>query len=436
MKINIFLIITFLLFLGCSSKDDINSGKSINIFENKNALTILNNNESQNSSLDLVVENKSIQNAKSYNLTNSLIKFPLEKIWEINTNQIIDDKNPYLPDPIFLLSNLFLLNNQGTLFKIDADTGKTMWKMSIFKDMKNTIIGTPALSGVFSGEDRITLYAHNGNDEIIAIDGINGKIIWKRNHNLPFRGGITSSKNFILVNDFDGNLLSIDGKNGKNIWSVLLGSEYSSIYTSARPIIAKNKIIVPGTGGAFFVISSINGDVIWSENISSNKQLPKIFHTGDIIANPIYNEGIIYIVSQSGFTAAFDINTSEELWTIPIGGLETPTLSGKTIFVNGNMGLLAAIDITSGKLRWKINNPSYTNENSFFYEKEIAIYKGPTLVDSKILFSNSDGIINIIDANMGKEIGTLKLDRLALSPIPVEKKIFFLTENGKLLAYE
>ena len=127
--------------------------------------------------------------------------------------------------------------------------------------------------------------------------------------------------------------------------------------------------------------------MLFSENISSNYQLPKLFHTGDIVANPLYKNGKVYIVSQAGFTAAFDLKTSETLWNVPIGGFETPVVSGKTIFIIGNMGRLAAIDTISGKLRWEKNFPSYLNKNSFFKEEEIAIYKGPTLVDSKILIS-------------------------------------------------
>ena len=38
--------------------------------------------------------------------TNSLIKFPLKKIWQVNTDQEIDDENPYLPDPIYLSQNV------------------------------------------------------------------------------------------------------------------------------------------------------------------------------------------------------------------------------------------------------------------------------------------------------------------------------------------
>lgn len=429
------LIMTFVLFLGCSSDKDTKLQNAVNIFNNDNELSSIIN-QKQDAKLDVVRDIKNISNAKSYNLTNSFIKFPLSKSWQVNTNQMIDDKNPYLPDPIYLSQNLFLLNNYGILYKIEANKGKLIWNKSIFKNLENTIIGTPAISGKLSNDGKVTIYAHNGYDEIQAINGDNGELIWKKKHYLPIRGGITSYKNSILISDFDGNILSINNENGTTNWSVFLGSDYNSVYTSARPIVAKNKIIVPGTGGAFFILSGDKGQVLWNENISSNKQLPKIFHSGDIIANPIYHEGVVYIVSQSGFTAAFDIDTSEELWNIPVGGIETPTLSGETIFVNGNMGLLAAIDISSGKLRWKKKYPSYVNENSLFSDKKVAIYKGPTLAGSKILLSNLEGKIIIIDANNGNEINTLDINELALAPIPVDKKIFFLTKKGKLLAYK
>ena len=100
------------------------------------------------------------------------------------------------------------------------------------------------------------------------------------------------------------------------------------------------------------------------------------------------------------------------------------------------MGRLAAIDISSGKLRWEKNFPSYLNKNSFLSDEKIALYKGPTLVDSKILISNQNGKISIIDANNGNEIDAFKVDELALPPIPIGGKLLFLTANGKLLAYK
>ena len=84
-------------------------------------------------------------------------------------------------------------------------------------------------------------------------------------------------------------------------------------------------------------------------------------------------------------------------------------MSGDTIFINGNMGILAAIDIASGKVRWSKKYPSYINEEAFFSEKEIAIYKGPTLVNSKILFADNDGKIFILDPNNGSIVSDLSV---------------------------
>ena len=429
------LFFTLFFLLSCSSSEKVKPLNAVNI-HTKNVITFADEKERVNAKLEDIFENKEILNSKSQNLKNSLINYPFKKSWQLDTNQIIDDENPYLPEPLFFDSYIFLLNNNGNLFKINSKNGKIVWKKLIFKDLKNTIIGTPAISASKNDKDSITLFAHNGSRELLAINGIDGEIIWKIKRDLPFRGGITSYKNLIFVNDFDGNFLSINNKNGDILFNVFLGSDYNSIYTTARPIVAKNKIIVPGTGGTFFVLSIDTGEVLWNENISSNHQLPKLFHAGDIIANPLYYKGVLYVVSQSGFTAAFDIDNFVELWNIPVGGFNTPVISGKTIFILGNMGHLAAIDINSGKLRWEKKFSSYLNKNSFFSEEEIAIYKGPSLLDSKILISGPNGIIRIIDANNGSEINTLKVDKLSSPPIPIQGKILFLTANGKLLAYK
>ena len=433
-KFTTFLI--FLFLLGCSKDETVDLSNSTNIFQPKNRISFVNIEDRKNSKLDDLNDLKEILNSKSYNSINSKINYPFKKKWQIDTDQSINDKNPYLPDPLYFESYIYLLSTNGYLFKINSSDGKLEWKKQIFNDLEDTIIGTPAISGIKNNNNTLTIFAHNGSRELLAINGVNGAVIWQKKNELPFRGGITSHKNYLFLSDFDGNFLSIDNRNGEVLWNVFLGSEYNSVYTTARPLVVKDKVIVPATGGTFFVVSIVSGEVLWSENISSNQQLPMIFHSGDIVANPIYYKGKLYIVSQSGFTAAFDLKTADKLWDIPIGGFETPTISGKTIFVMGNLGLLAAIDTDTGKLRWQKQYPSYINQDSFFSEKEISIYKGPTLVDSKVLITNQKGLISIVNANNGSEIDTLNIEELSIPPIPVDGNVLFLTAKGKLLAYK
>ncbi len=435
MQNKLILFFTFMFLLSCSKDESLDLSNYTNIFQPKNQISFVVKEDRENSKLDNLSNLQEILNSKSYNSTNSKINFPFKKKWKIDTDQSIDDKNPYLPDPLYFASYIYLLNTKGYLFKINSSDGKLVWKKQIFNDLENTIVGTPAIAGIKNKNNTVTLYAHNGSRELLAINGVDGTVIWQKKNELPFRGGITSYKNYLFISDFDGNFLSINNKNGKLLWNVFLGSEYNSVYTTARPLAVKNKIIVPGTGGTFFVIAINTGEVLWSENISSNKHLPILFHSGDIVANPIYYKGKLFLVSQSGFTAAFDLKTSKKLWDIPIGGFETPTISGKTIFIMGNLGLLAAVDTDTGKLRWQKQYPSYINEKSFFSDKEISVYKGPSLVNSKLLITNQKGTISIVNANNGTEIDTLKLDELSVSPIPVDGNLLFLTAKGSLLAY-
>ena len=159
------LFLTFIILFGCSKDDSVDLSNAVNIFQSKTTISFVNKKERENSRLENLSNLKEILNSKSYNLNNSKINFPIETItnkkWEIDTDQSVDDKNPYLPDPLFFASKIYLLNNNGYLFKINSIDGKILWKKQIFKDLENTIIGTPAISGskeIFGvKEDSITL---------------------------------------------------------------------------------------------------------------------------------------------------------------------------------------------------------------------------------------------------------------------------------------
>ena len=170
MLTNFFYIILFFLLLGCSSSEDKDLSQYVPINERALNFNFVNEINKNNSLLEDPITIKDIHNPENYQSSNALVDFPLEKIWEIDTNQSVDDKNPLLPKPIFISSNIYLLNNNGYLFKISGKTGKVIHKNLVFRDLENTIIGTPALSAKSSKSGNNILYLHNGFNELVAID--------------------------------------------------------------------------------------------------------------------------------------------------------------------------------------------------------------------------------------------------------------------------
>ena len=150
---NNYLILCFLfLLIGCSSNEELDLKNYKNVFKNNNEFSQTRISERSNSKLDTVKNLINIFNAKSYNIENPSFDYPLEKKWEIDTDQNMNDENPFLAEPIIISSHLFLINNKGFIFKINIDNGKIVWKKNFFKDLGNTIIGTPAISGRLSSE--------------------------------------------------------------------------------------------------------------------------------------------------------------------------------------------------------------------------------------------------------------------------------------------
>ena len=135
-----------------------------------------------------------------------------------------------------MFSKIYLINSNGSLLKIDSENGEVLWEKEIFENFGNSIIGAPALSGNYVSQNDITIFAHTGSDELMSINGVSGEINWRKKFRLPFRGGITYFQGGLLLSDYEGKFYSINSNNGEIIWNVSLGTDYSSVYTQARPI--------------------------------------------------------------------------------------------------------------------------------------------------------------------------------------------------------
>ena len=96
----IFLLLFFIL-VGCSKDDDIDLSNAISVFQPKFKISFVNENDKNNPQLASPIDLKEILNSKTHNLINSVIDFPFKKKWETDTDQNLDDKNPYLPEPLF-----------------------------------------------------------------------------------------------------------------------------------------------------------------------------------------------------------------------------------------------------------------------------------------------------------------------------------------------
>ncbi|MFP5388544.1 MAG: PQQ-binding-like beta-propeller repeat protein, partial [Thermoleophilia bacterium] len=170
------------------------------------------------------------------------IKPPFRKLWRFTERPLLE-----FP-PIYVGGKLYFVNNNGTAYALDADTGKVLWERSIGR--------LNASSPTYS---RHRLYIVNlVPGHIVKLDAKTGKIIWK--HSLPGRAESSPVVvgRTVYFGCEDGNLYALSTISGNVRWATQLGGPVKS-----APAYYGGRLYVGDYGGYMNAVDAKTGKLIW-----------------------------------------------------------------------------------------------------------------------------------------------------------------------------
>ena len=125
------------------------------------------------------------------------------------------------------------------------------------------------------------LYYSSPYNQVYALDGATGKILWtykqKLNEDLvarqthsPYNRGIAAGYGQIFIGTLDGKLAAIDAKTGVLSWETkLIDSEKLTVGFTGAPLLVKDKVIIGSQGGEWpyrgpiFAVNAKTGEKVW-----------------------------------------------------------------------------------------------------------------------------------------------------------------------------
>ncbi|HZP85849.1 MAG TPA: PQQ-binding-like beta-propeller repeat protein [Burkholderiales bacterium] len=125
------------------------------------------------------------------------------------------------------------------------------------------------------------LYYSSPYDQVYALDGATGQILWtykqKLNEDLvarqthsPYNRGIAAGYGNIYIGTLDGKLAAIDAKTGQLKWETkLIDSEKLTVGFTGAPLLVKDKVIIGSQGGEWpyrgpmFGVDAKTGKEVW-----------------------------------------------------------------------------------------------------------------------------------------------------------------------------
>jgi outer membrane protein assembly factor BamB len=108
-----------------------------------------------------------------------------------------------------------------------------------------------------------------------------------------------------------------------------------------------------------------------------------------------------------------------------MGLLYPPAVTGNGVFVTTLDQKLMALTV-KGDLVWTVDLP----------KEDDLMWFGPLVAGSKVLVVSHQGDLRVLSPHTGETLGTLSLgSEVGAAPLIVQKTLFILTRDGRILAY-
>ena len=193
------------------------------------------------------------------------------------------------------------------------------------------------------------------------------------------------------------------------------------------PAVAKGYVLVPTTNGRINAFDAATGILLWTENMWTNKTFNPLLDMPHITASPVVDQQTVYVMGNAGKTGAYRLKDGTRLFTVPIGGRETPVISGKTLFAITNQNRLVALNKNQGVQYWSVPLTSAEKHPVWF---------GPVAVNNAIVVVSSNGDLVFYNIQDGQELRREQVKPFVKAPVVADGRLLLLTTKGDLLIYQ
>ena len=262
------------------------------------------------------------------------IKPPFKLLWHFSEKPLLE-----FP-PVYAAGKLFLVNNNGTAYALDADTGKLLWERNIGR-----------LNASSPAYHKGRLYIVNlVPGHIVKLNAQTGKVIWKR----PLPGRAESSPlvlgRTVYFGCENGYLYALSTGKGNIRWATQLSGPVKS-----APAFRDGVLYVGDYGGSMNAVDAGNGNLIWQ----SGSLGPGFGSSGEFYSTPAVAFGRVYAGNNDGRVYSYDQSNGALAWTHSTGGYvySGPTVAqtqntGPTVYIGSFDGNIYALNAKDGETRW------------------------------------------------------------------------------------
>ncbi|HZZ10748.1 MAG TPA: outer membrane protein assembly factor BamB [Paraburkholderia sp.] len=320
----------------------------------------------------------------------------------------------YLFSPVAVGDAVFAAGANGSVAKIDAQTGKDIWRVKLKDDLS---------AGV--GSDG-TLTAVGGLKGDVYVLGADGKQLWTAKAPGEIISPPLVGNGLVVVRTVDGQIVAFNAQTGEQKWNYRNRAVPLNLRVSSGMTFAGDAAVLAGfPGGAFAAINLQTGDNYWQTPVSYPKGVTEVERINDVTGPPTLVGSETCAVTFQGQIGCFDANSGRAVWEKAFSSASGLAQDDRAVVAADDWSVVSAFDVSNGAQLWK---------NDKLKNRDLGV---PYILGHAAVFGDYQGYVHFLSRDDGTLVARLKTDNSAITAAPVlaGETLVVQTRDGDLYGY-
>jgi outer membrane protein assembly factor BamB len=302
----------------------------------------------------------------------------------------------YLFSPVAVGNAVYAAGANGSVAKIDGQTGKDIWRVKLHDDLS---------AGV--GSDG-TLAAVGGLKGDVYVLGADGKQLWTAKAPGEIISPPLVGNGLVVVRTVDGQIVAFNAQTGEQKWNYRNRAVPLNLRVSSGMTFAGDAAVLAGfPGGAFAAINLQTGDNYWQTPVSYPKGVTEVERINDVTGPPTLVGSQTCAVTFQGQIGCFDANSGRALWEKAFSSASGLAQDERVVVAADDWSVVSAFDANNGTQLWK---------NDKLKNRELGV---PFLLGRAAVLGDYQGFVHFLSTDDGTLVARMKTDGSAISSAPV-----------------
>ncbi|NDP42978.1 MAG: outer membrane protein assembly factor BamB, partial [Aromatoleum sp.] len=274
----------------------------------------------------------------------------------------------------------------GTLMRVDARTGRSVWRIAAGKKLS-----------AGAGADGSLVAVGTNKGDVLAFDA-DGKPLWQVTVSSEVVSPPRVADGTVVIWSGDGRVFGLSASDGKTKWVYQRANPPLTVRNYAGGAISRGGLLLGTAGGKLVALDLATGNVGWEANVATPKGATELERIADVTSLPVIEDRQVCAVAYQGRVACFELVRGTLNWSRDVSSLDGIVADNRYLYVVDDKGSVLALDKATGASAWKQDKLA---------KRRIG---GPQLIGDQLGVVDGEGYLHLIDRNDGSLVGRMATD--------------------------